>query len=85
MDLGRAMSPPHYPLTPTTIQKLSLSTEWLLAGLSGSQAKVQHHRNQHPDTENRWSPFLIIDVLDISVFSNLVDPPGVKKETVNQG
>lgn len=50
-----------------------------------TQRKVNQNNYDESDTDNRWTPALVVDTLDVATLADLVDAPDVQEETVDEG
>lgn len=50
-----------------------------------AQRKVNQNDCDESDTDNRRTPALVVDALDVATLADLVDAPDVQEETVDEG
>ena len=50
-----------------------------------TQRKVNQNNYDESDTDNRRTPALVVDTLDVATLADLVDAPDVQDETVDEG
>ena len=50
-----------------------------------AQPKVKHDDHDKPETDDRRTPALVVDALDVAALADFVDAPDVQEETVHEG